>query len=116
MLRTVTLLFLLSASVSTALAQTGQFPGVAPSVPSPGQTHLGGAPLPPAVMPGPVVSPGYGGTSRVYTTRRGRTVHVPAGPPNQQSFGDRAQRCIEAGTAAGLSPNHVASFTRRCAN
>jgi hypothetical protein len=116
MLRTVTLLFFLGASVSPALAQTGQFPGVAPSVPSPGQTQLGGAPLPPAVMPGPVLPNNFHAPSRVITTRHGRNVLVPSGPPDRQNFSDRVERCIEAGTAAGVGPNHIGSFTRRCAN
>jgi hypothetical protein len=123
MLRIITTLLILGASLSaslgTAAAQIGQFPGVAPSVPSPqlnGAPLLGGAPAPPQVMPGPTVSPGYRGTSQIYTTRRGRVVQVPAGPPNRQSFSDRVERCMEAGAAAGLGPNHVSSFSRRCAN
>jgi hypothetical protein len=118
MLRVVTIALMLAASPTAALAQN--YPGVAPSVPSPftPPPQLGGAPAPMQVMPGPVVSPYLrSGTSSssVYTTRRGRTITVPAGQPGD-SYGDRVSRCIEAGTAAGLGPNQVNSFSRRCAN
>jgi hypothetical protein len=104
----------LIALTGPALAQVGQFPGVQPSVPSP---QLGGAPAPPAIAPGPTNLPsGFSQPSRVVTTPRGRSVVVPNGPPDRDTFGDRTSRCIEAGTAAGLSPNRVGSFTRQCAN
>jgi len=73
---------------------------------------LGGAPAPPAVMPGPTVSPGYAPPSLVPVPNR-PPIQVPGGPAN---FSDKVQRCIEAGTAAGLGPNEVAAFSRRCAN
>jgi hypothetical protein len=97
----------------TAMAQVGQFPGVAPSVPSP---QLGGAPPPPAVMPGPVLPPSFSAPSRVMTTPRGRTVQVPGGPPDRNNFSDRVERCVQAGTAAGIGANHIGAFTRQCAN
>jgi len=101
-----------------AMAQVGQFPGVAPPVPSPqaAPPQLGGAPAPPAIMPGPVLPPGFSAPSRVMTTRRGRTVLVLVGPPDRNSFSDRVERCVHAGTAAGIRPNHIGSFTAQCAN
>src|SRR5499427_6980701 len=118
MLRPVVIMLLLGVATGAA-AQN--FPGVAPSVPSPqlnGPPLLGGAPAPPRVMPGPTVSPSYHAPApaQLYTTRRGRNVLVPSGPPGRQSFGDRVERCSHAAAAAGLGPNHVGSFTRRCAN
>ncbi len=120
MLRVVTIALMLVTGATTALAQNGNFPGVAPAVPSPftPPPQLGGAPAPPQVMPGPVVSPHLhsgASSSRVYTTRRGRIITVPSGQPGE-SYSDRVSRCIEAGTAAGLGPNQVNSFSRRCAN
>jgi len=73
---------------------------------------LGGAPAPPAMMPGPTISPGYSSPTQFSFPNRA-PVQVPGGPSN---FSDKVQRCIEAGTAAGLGPNEVAGFTRRCAN
>jgi len=40
-------------------------------------------------------------------------VEVPGGPSN---FSNKVERCIEAGTAAGVGPNHIGNFTSRCAN
>jgi hypothetical protein len=119
MLRLVTIALLIGAA-TTAVALAQNYPGVAPSVPSPftPPPQLGGAPAPMQVMPGPVVSPHLrsgSSSSSVYTTRRGRTITVPPGQPGD-SYGDRVSRCIEAGTAAGLGPNQVNSFSRRCAN
>src|SRR5258708_6261383 len=118
----IIVLLTLSASLSAAQAQT----------------QLGGAPLPPAMAPGPNLPSGYSQPSFSYSrpsyapptytqpsdaqpstvvrTRRGRTVVVPSGQANRNSFSDRVQRCIEGGTAAGISPNGVGAFTRSCAN
>ena len=120
MLRLVTIALMLGVWAGPAFAQNGNFPGVAPAVPSPftPPPQLGGAPAPMQAMPGPVVSPHLGSgssPSRVYSTRRGRTITVPPGQPGD-SYGDRVSRCIESGTAAGLGPNQVNSFSRRCAN
>jgi hypothetical protein len=100
------------------MAQVGQFPGVAPPVPSPfsAPPQLGGAPPLPALVPGPVLRPSFSAPSQVVTTRRGRTVLVPAGPPDRNSFSDRVERCVHAGTAAGVRSNHIGSFTAECAN
>ena len=73
---------------------------------------LGGAPAPPAIMPGPTISPGYAPPSQ-FTFPNRPPVQVPGGPSN---FSDKVQRCLEAGAAAGLGPNENAAFTRRCAN
>jgi hypothetical protein len=117
MLRFVRIALLIGACATPAMAQVGQFPGVAPPVPSPqGSTQLGGAPLPPAVAPGPNLPSGFSGSSRIVTTRRGRNVVVPDGPANRNSFSDRVERCVHAGSAAGLSPNANAAFTGQCAN
>ena len=35
--------------------------------------------------------------------------------PND-SFGDRVSRCVQFGTAAGVAPNSMGSFTAQCAN
>jgi hypothetical protein len=113
MRRVFAIVLTLWAWTGPALAQVGQFPGVIPPVPSP---QLGGAPPPPAVMPGPVLPPGFSAPSRVMTTRRGRTVLVPAGPPDRNSFSDRVERCVHAGAAAGIGPNHIGGFTAQCAN
>jgi hypothetical protein len=73
---------------------------------------LGGAPAPPAMMPGPTVSPGYA-PPRQFVFPDRPPVEVPGGRPD---FSDKVQRCIHAGAAAGLGPNENAAFTRRCAN
>jgi hypothetical protein len=123
MRRAVIILLALSACLTAAQAQT----------------QLGGAPLPPAMAPGPTnlpsgfsepsfsysrpsysqpeySQPSYAEPSTVVRTRRGRTVVVPSGQANRNSFSDRVQRCIEGGTAAGIRPNGVGAFTRSCAN
>ena len=106
------------ACAGAAMAQVGQFPGVAPPVPSPqaAAPQLGGAPQLPALVPGPVLPGSFSAPSQVVTTRRGRTVLVPAGPPERNSFSDRVERCVQAGTAAGVRSNHIGSFTAQCAN
>jgi hypothetical protein len=121
MLRLATIALLLGACTGVALAQNGNFPGVAPSVPSPftSPSLLGGAPAPMQAVPSQRVSPNLGSSlssPRVYTTRRGRIITVPPSTTGQDSFGDRASRCIGAGTAAGLGPNQVNAFAGRCAN
>jgi hypothetical protein len=111
MLRLTTLAFLLS--VSPALAQTGQFPGVASPVPSPftPPPQLGGAPAPPVALPVPAVPRD---TPRSLVTRpHGRPIEVPGGPGY---FSNRVERCLDAAANAGLGPNQRAAFTRRCVN
>jgi hypothetical protein len=113
MLRLAMGALMLSTCAGTALAQNGQFPGVAPSVPSPygPPPQLGGAPAPPVALPVPTVSPNLPSTQ---VTRPNRPpVEVPGGPSN---FSNKVERCIEAGTAAGVGPNHIGTFTSRCAN
>jgi hypothetical protein len=73
---------------------------------------LGGAPAPPAMMPGPTISPGYAAPRQFVFPNR-PPVDVPGGP---LGFSDKVQRCNHAGAAAGLGPNENAAFTRRCAN
>jgi hypothetical protein len=109
MLRLTALAFLLS--VSAALAQNGQFPGVAPSVPSPftPPPQLGGAPAPPVALPVPAVPPQ---TPRSLVTRPNRpAVEVPGGPGY---YSNKVERCLDAAAGAGLGPNQRAAFTRRC--
>lgn len=112
-MRHLALVLLLSGCpFCAALAQTSQFPGVAPSVPSPftPPPQLGGAPAPPAVVSSPVLPRNVSGPTIV--TRPHRTpVLVPGGPSN---FSNRVERCIEAGTAAGVGPGHIGAFTGRC--
>ncbi len=97
MRRIIFLALLLSASPAFA-QQSGQL--------------LGGAPAPPAMMPGPTISPGYAAPRQFVFPNR-PPVEVPGGP---SGFSDKVQRCIDAGAAAGLGPNENAAFTRRCAN
>jgi hypothetical protein len=101
-------------SVSAAAAQT-QFPGVAPSVPSPftPPPQLGGAPAPPLALPVPHVSPNLQTGPSLVTRPNGRPVEVPGGPSN---FSNKVERCLEAAANAGIGPNGRAAFTRRCAN
>jgi hypothetical protein len=73
---------------------------------------LGGAPAPPAMMPGPTISPGYAAPRQFVFPNR-PPVEVPGGPAG---FSDKVERCIHAGAAAGLGPNANAAFARRCAN
>jgi hypothetical protein len=113
MCRLSAIILMLWTCAGAAMAQVGQFPDVLPPVPSP---QLGGAPPPPAMMPGPTLPPSFSAPSRVVTTRRGRTVLVPAGPPDRNSFSDRVERCVHAGAAAGIRPNRMGSFTAQCAN
>jgi hypothetical protein len=100
-------------ATSTAFAQTSQFPGVAPAVPSPftPPPQLGGAPAPPVALPGPRVSPNPQSPSRLVTRPLGRPVEVPGGPSN---FSNQVERCLDAAAGAGLGPNQRAAFTRRC--
>jgi len=109
--RLVALVMLLS-SVTAALAQT-QFPGVAPSVPSPftPPPQLGGAPAPPVALPVPRVSPNRQTGPSLVTRPRGRPVEVPGGPSN---FSNQVERCLDAAANAGIGPNGRAAFTRRC--
>jgi hypothetical protein len=98
---------------SAAVAQTGQFPGVAPPTPSPftPPPQLGGAPAPPVALPVPAVPPN---TPRTLVTRPHRpAVEVPGGPGY---FSNKVERCLDAAANAGLGPNARAAFTRRCAN
>ncbi len=104
----------LLAGTAIASAQVGVFPGVAPPVPSPG-----GAPPVPQPVPVPSLPSNfhaYGPPSRTVIAPGLRPVQVPSDPPNRNSFGDRVERCIHAGAAAGLRPNQVARFTGPCAN
>jgi glucose/arabinose dehydrogenase len=119
MLRLVVIALSAGACATAAQAQVGQFPGVAPPVPSPqigAPPQLGGAPPPPAVMPGQNLGPNFSGPSSIVTVPNGPTVLVPAGPPNRNSFSDRVERCVQAGTAVGIGPNDIGAFTRQCAN
>jgi hypothetical protein len=113
MRRLFAIVLMLGTCAGTAMAQVGQFPGVLPPVPSP---QLGGAPPPPALVPAPNLPQSFSAPSRMVTTRRGRTVLVPAGPPDRQSFSDRVERCVHAGAAAGIRPNRIGGFTAQCAN
>jgi hypothetical protein len=110
-MRLIALVFLLA--MSPAFAQNGQFPGVAPSVPSPftPPPQLGGAPAPPVALPVPAV-PRHAPSTLV--TRPNRpAVEVPGGPGY---FSNKVERCLDAAANAGLGPNARAAFTRRCAN
>ena len=113
MIRLTTIALILS--VSTAFAQNGQFPGVAPSVPSPftPPPQLGGAPAPPVALPVPHVSPNLRTGPSLVTRPHGRPIEVPGGPSN---FSNKVERCLDAAANAGLGPNARAAFTRRCAN
>jgi hypothetical protein len=99
MLRVIMILYALLLVTAPALAQ-------------PSDHLLGGAPAPPAMMPGPIVSPGYAAPRQFVFPNR-PPVEVPGGP---SGFSDKVRRCIDAGAAAGLGPNENAAFTRRCAN
>ena len=111
MLRLVALALLLATSA--AVAQNGQFPGVAPSVPSPytPPPQLGGAPAPPVAVPVPHVSPNLRTGPSLVTRPNHRPVEVPGGPSN---FSNQVERCLDAAAGAGLGPNQRAAFTRRC--
>jgi hypothetical protein len=110
-MRLIALLLLLCTSA--VLAQTTQFPGVAPSVPSPftPPPQLGGAPAPPVALPVPRVSPNLQTGPSLVTRPNGRPVEVPGGPSN---FSNQVERCLDAAAGAGLGPNQRAAFTRRC--
>ena len=102
---------LFSASLATSALAQNQFPGVAPSVPSPftPPSQLGGAPAPPVAVTVPRVSPDL--PSRLVTRPRGRPVEVPGGPSN---FSNQVERCLDAAAGAGLGPNERGAFTRQC--
>ncbi|HUI97213.1 MAG TPA: hypothetical protein VLX44_15760 [Xanthobacteraceae bacterium] len=113
--RLLLLALLLGAVIQAAGAQT--FPGVAPPTPSPftPPPQLGGAPAAPQVVPGPAL-PGNFAAPRIVTPvapvpNRG-PVLVPGGLPGRD---DRVERCIMAGTAAGIGPNAIGPFTAQCA-
>jgi hypothetical protein len=88
-----------------------QYPGVAPSVPSPftPPPQLGGAPAPPVALPVPAVP--RSSPPSLVTRPNARPVEVPGGPGY---FGDKVERCMEAGAGAGVGPNEMGAFTRRC--
>jgi hypothetical protein len=114
MRRLILLLALVLGAASGAGAQT--FPGVAPPTPSPfaAPPQLGGAPAAPQVVPGPKL-PGNFAAPRVVTPVApvpSRPVVVPGGLPGRD---DRVERCITAGTAAGIRPNAIGPFTAQCA-
>ena len=83
-----------------------------PVLAQPSGQLLGGAPAPPAMQPGPTISPGYA-APRQFAFPNRPPVDVPGGP---SGFSDKVQRCIDSGAAAGLGPNENAAFARRCAN
>jgi hypothetical protein len=83
-----------------------------PALAQQGGQLLGGAPAPPAMMPGPTISPGYAPPRQLVFPDR-PPIEVPGGP---SGFGDKVQRCLHAGAAAGLGPNDNAAFARRCAD
>ncbi len=118
--RLIILALILGACVTSAAAQTGQFPGVVAPVPSPftPPPQLGGAPAPPQVMPGPK-RPGDFAAPRVVVPVapvQSRTpVLVPGAPPGRDGFSDRVGRCMAAGAAAGIGPNDLGPFTSQCA-
>jgi hypothetical protein len=98
------------ATSSIAVAQQGQFPGVAPPVPSP---------APPAIAPGPAAPQAMQQRAptrspNLVPRRRGPPVEVPRGAGD--SFPDRATNCVHYGTAAGVQPGEIGRFTRDCVN
>src|SRR5882672_7555499 len=111
MVRLLAAALALFAATAIASAQVGVFPQVGPPVPSPG-----GAPPVPQPVPVPPMPPSFHAPSTSVTVPGLPTVQVPSGPPNRNSFGDRVERCIQAGTAAGIGPNDIGGFTRQCAN
>src|SRR5437773_144988 len=113
MIRLLALAALL-ASAALASAQVGVFPGVAPPVPSPGGAPAVPQPVP--VPPPPQNFHSYGPSTNTVIVPGFPPVHVPSGPPNRNSFGDRVERCIHSGTAAGIGPNDIGRFSTQCAN
>ena len=106
-------IFALLISTGPVLAQVGEFSGVVnPFVSAQPGTQHGVAPVAP--MPAPPAS--LSDPSRSVITPHGRNVLVPGGLSGQNSFQDRAGRCIQAGTAAGLGSNAIGAFTLQCAN
>lgn len=102
---------MLMATAVPAAAQSNQFPGVAPPVQSPPS---------PTIAPGPAAPPGISPSAQfrppqLVPRSGGLPVEVPRGGANE-SFGDRATRCMHYGTAAGVSPGEIGAFTRDCAN
>ncbi len=96
-------------------AQYNQFPQVPPPVPSPSP-----APSPPAIAPGLAVPQSMSPPSQ---PRSPQLVPRASGPPvevprvgRNNSFGDRATRCMHYGTAAGVPPGEIGAFTRDCVN
>lgn len=137
MLKTLTMaaMGLLAFALSTGASAQGvgrTFPGVAPSVPSPG-----GAPSAPAVAPGPAapiapgpaapvapgpVAPGAAapdqknaGRPRIVKVPGLPTVVIPRGPAGRNSYSDRVARCVQYGTAAGVPAGEMGRFTSHCA-
>jgi hypothetical protein len=110
-MRYVALILLLSTS--TAFAQIGQFPGVAPPVPSPyaAPPQLGGAPAPPTALSVPSIPSNLDSGPSVITRRARHPVLVPGGPSD---FSSRVERCVQAGTEAGVRPGEIGRFTGRC--
>jgi hypothetical protein len=113
----VPILTLAAALAATgALSQNvpyGDFPGVQPPVPAPPPPAV--APGPAAPRPQPAPSPRAGAPSSILVPRLGeRPVEVPGHRPGD-SFSDRINRCIHYGTAAGVPPGEIGSFSAQCA-
>jgi len=100
-------------AATAANAQVGQFPQVPPPVPGPG---IAGAPPPLLVAPPPPRLPDSYGPPTTVLVPGYRPVHVPGAPRNRNSYSDRIERCIHAGTSAGIRPNRMGSFSVQCAN
>lgn len=125
-----------AAQAGAAAQSVGSaFPGVAPSVPSPG-----GALAPPAIAPGAAgaiapgpaapempglstpVAPGPATPDRMGPRAGPRIVAapglppvvIPHGPAKRSSYSDRVARCVHYGTAAGVPTSEIGRFTAYC--
>ncbi|MGZ8367974.1 MAG: hypothetical protein ACXW3N_13860 [Rhodoplanes sp.] len=132
----VAVLLACAAHASAAAQSVGSaFPGVAPSVPSPG-----GGLAPPAIAPGAAgaiapgpaapdlpglttpVAPGPATPDRMGLRARPRIVTVPGLPPvviprgaaKRSSYSDRVALCVHYGTAAGVPTSEIGRFTAYC--
>jgi hypothetical protein len=97
--------YVLAAVAFAAVSATAAYPQVPGALPNPDLQNRIPAPLPPPPQP-PVIN---GPLSQ----------SPPPGvyqPPRLDTHQDRATRCVDQGSAAGLRGRKLDAYTRRCAN
>lgn len=124
--RALMVALLICTAVGGAEAQTvfNSFPNVPPPVPSPGGSvpNANASPLPQIAPGAPMVGSGASAprarrpSSRIVQVPGYPTVVIPHSRRDSNSFSSRIERCIHYGSAAGIQPNDLGSFSAQCAS